>query len=46
MYHSPYLGVLAPRIVQTLVMIGVEAVIIPLFIQAFSKIRAIKTLRN
>ncbi len=46
MYHSPYLGVLAPRVVQTLVMIGVEAVIIPLFIQAFSKIRAIKMLRN
>lgn len=46
MYHSPYLGVLVPRVVQTLVMIGVEVAIIPLFIQAFSKIRTIKMLRN
>ena len=46
MYHSPYLGVLVPRCVQTLVMIGVESVIIPIFIQAFSKIRTIKMLRK
>ena len=45
MYHSPYLGVLAPRIVQTLVMIAVQSVVIPLFIKAFSKVRAIKMLR-
>lgn len=46
MYHSPYLGVLVPRIVQTLVMIAVQSVVIPLFIKAFSKVRAIKILRK
>ncbi len=46
MYHSPYLGVLIPRIVQTLVMIAVQSAVIPLFTGAFSKIRSIKMLRN
>ena len=46
MYHSPYLGVLMPRIVQTLVLIAVQSVVIPLFIKAFSKVRAIKMLRT
>ncbi len=46
MYHSPYLGVLVPRIVQTLVMIAVQSVIIPLFTESFSKIRSIKMLRK
>lgn len=46
MYHSPYLGVLVPRIVQTLVLIVVQSVVIPLFIKAFSKVRAIKMLRT
>lgn len=46
MYHSPYLGVLVPRIVQTLVMIAVQSVVIPLFTESFSKIRSIKMLRN
>ncbi len=45
MYHSPYLGVLVPRIVQTVVMIVVQSAIIPLFTEAFSKIRSIKMLR-
>ncbi len=46
MYHSPYLGVLMPRIVQTLVLIAVQSAVIPLFIKAFSKVRAIKMLRT
>lgn len=46
MYHSPYWGVFVPRIVQTLVMIAVQSVIIPIFTEAFSKIRSIKMLRN
>ncbi len=46
MYHSPFLGVLVPRIVQTLVMIAVQSAVIPLFTGAFSKIRSIKMLRS
>ena len=46
MYHSPYWGVFVPRIVQTLVMIAVQAVVIPVFTEAFSKIRSIRILRN
>ncbi len=46
MYHSPYLGVLVPRVLQTLVMIVVETVLIPVFVSAFSKIKSIKMLRN
>ncbi len=46
MYHSPYLGVLVPRILQTVVMVAVQSAVIPLFVKSFSKIRAIKMLRN
>lgn len=46
MYHSPYLGVLVPRILQTVVMIAVQSAVTPLFVKSFSKIRAIKMLRN
>lgn len=46
MYGSPFLGVLVPRIVQTLVLIAVQAVVIPLFTESFSKIRSIKMLRK
>lgn len=46
MYHSPFIGVLVPRIMQTVAMIAVESAVIPLFCQSFSKIRSIKMLRN
>lgn len=46
MYHSQFSALLVTRVVQTLVMTAVQAVISPLFIKSFSKIRSIKMLRN
>jgi len=45
-YHSSFSALLATRLVQTVVMIAVEAVVIPVFTQSFSKIRSVKMLRN
>lgn len=46
MYHSHFVSLLATRVVQTLVMTAVQAVVSPLFVESFSKIRSIKMLRN
>lgn len=46
MYHTAFWGVLVPRILQTVVMICVQTALIPLFIRAISKNRAVKLLRN
>ncbi len=45
-YHSSFSALLVTRLVQTIVMIAVEAVVIPVFVKSFSKIKSIKMLRN
>ncbi len=46
MYHSSFTALLATRLVQTLIMIAVEAVVIPIFTESFSKIKSIKMMRS
>ena len=46
MYHSSFSALIVTRVVQTVVMTAVQAVVSPIFVKAFSKIRSIKTLRN
>ncbi len=44
MYNNPYTAMLLTRLVQTLVMIAVQAVIIPVFIRSFPKqLKAIRS---
>ena len=45
-YHSSFKALLVTRLLQTLVMIAVEIVVIPLFTESFSKIRSIKMMRK
>ena len=46
MYHNPYPALLMTRLVQTVVMALIKAVLIPVFTESFSKVKQIKMLRK
>lgn len=46
MYHSSFTALLVTRIVQTLILIAVQTVVIPVFTESFSKIKSIKMMRS
>ncbi len=42
MYKNPYTAMVLTRILQTVVMIAVQAVVIPIFVRSFSKVKMLR----